>query len=69
MEKFNAVNHAKDPAITWQRLYEILIDIMDNTMADTDLAWDKEMLLGVCTPEELKELGIWEWFGFEEEDV
>ena len=52
----------KNPTITWERLWNILIDYIDNDLeggADPDYA--REMLQEICTKEELKELGIWNW--------
>ena len=61
------VNHAKNPNVTWHRLWEMLIDYIDHDLEDADIAYVKESLAEMMSKTELKELGIWDWLGFEEE--
>ena len=62
------VNIPKNPKTTWNRLWNILIDYIDHDLEGADVSWVKETLQEICTEEELKELGIWEWLGYEEEE-
>lgn len=61
------VNHVEKPTVTWQRLWEILIAYMDHDLESADIAYVHEFLPEIMTYDEMKELGIAEWLGFEEE--
>ena len=67
-EKGFTVAHAEKPATTWQRIWEILISYIDKTLEHADVGIVKEELLEMCTPEELKDLGIWTWLGFDDDE-
>lgn len=62
------VEHADKPNITWQRLWEILIGYVDHDLENADLGYAKEFLMELCSEDELKELGIWDWLCFESMD-
>ena len=62
------VNHAEKPTVTWQRLWEILISYMDHDLENADIAYVHEFLPEIMTDDEMKELGIWEWLGFDYEE-
>ena len=51
--------------MTFERLKEILIGFIDNDLNESEPEWVRETLLDLATPEELKELGIWDWLGFD----
>lgn len=56
------VNIPKNPKTTWERLWNILIDYIDNDLeGGADADYVREMLKEICTEEELKELGLWDW--------
>ena len=51
--------------MTTERAQEILIKYVDNDLVTADPGYVREILSGLCTEEELKELGFWDWLGFE----
>lgn len=53
--------------MTKERVIEILIDYIDNDLAAADPEYVRDVFTDICTTPELKELGIWDWLGFEEE--
>lgn len=54
--------------MTVERVKEILINYVDNDLESADPDYVKETLENICTEEELKELGFWNWFDFEEDE-
>lgn len=54
--------------MTKDRVSEILIEYIDNDLNTADPEYVRETLRDICTNEELKELGLYEWLGFEDED-
>lgn len=52
--------------MTTERAKEILIKYVDNDLVTADPGYVREVLSELCTEEELKELGFWDWLGFEE---
>ena len=55
--------------MTKERVIEILINYIDNDLETADSEYVREVLYGICTNEELKELGIYDWLGFEGEEA
>lgn len=53
--------------MTKERVIEILIDYIDNDLESADPGYVIDVLSSICTKEELKELDLWDWLGFEEE--
>jgi len=54
--------------MTLERAQEILIKYVDNDLVYADPGYVREVLGNLCTEDELKELGFWEWLGFEDCD-
>lgn len=56
--------------MTKERVVGILIDYIDNDLSSADPEYVRDTLTGVCgcTDDELKELGIYDWLGFDEVD-
>lgn len=59
-----------ETSITKERLIEILISYIDNDAAATDPGYIREVLTDICgcTETELKELGLYGWLGFDQEE-
>lgn len=53
--------------MTVERIKEILIGYIDNDLETADPEYVRDVLANLCTINELKELGLWDWLGFEEE--
>ena len=53
-----------------ERVIAILVGYIDNDLAAADPGYVREVLRDVCgcTDEELKELGIYDWLGFDYEE-
>ena len=49
-----------------QRVINILIEYIDNDLSSADPEYVRDTLSNICTTDELKELGLWEWLGYEE---
>ena len=49
-----------------ERAKEILMQYVDNDLNTADPGYVREVLSNLCTKEELKELGFWDWLGFED---
>ena len=58
----------KTPETPWIRVWGILVDYIDHDLDGASVEWVKETLMEIATTDELKDLGIWEWLGFEEDD-
>ena len=54
--------------MTFERLRDILISYIDNDLESAEPGYVREVLTEICDEEELKELDLWDWLGFEEED-
>lgn len=54
--------------MTIERIKEILMAYIDNDLASADPGWVRDVLAEICTMKEIKELGLYEWLGFEEEE-
>ena len=52
--------------MTVERVKEILMQYVDNDLEGTETAYVREVLSNICTREELKELGFWDWLMYEE---
>lgn len=52
----------------FERVKDILVSYVDNDLETADVGYVREVLTDVCgcTEEELKELGLYDWLGFEE---
>ena len=59
-----------ETGITKERLIEILISYIDNDAAAADPGYIREVLTDICgcTETELKELGLYGWLGFDQEE-
>lgn len=53
--------------MTFERLKDILISYVSNDLECTTFGYVRDVLSGICTNEELKELGFWDWLLFEVE--
>ena len=51
--------------MTAERAKEILISYVDNDLNTADVGYVREVLHELCTDEELKELGFWDWLEME----
>lgn len=53
-----------------ERVIAILVDYIDNDLAAAEPGYVREVLRDVCgcTDEELKELGVYDWLGFDYEE-
>lgn len=54
--------------MTIERLKEILIGYIDNDLSSAEPGYVRDVLRELCTEQELKELGLWDWLGFDAED-
>lgn len=54
--------------MTVERVKEILMSYVENDLLSADIGYVREVLNNLCTKEELKELGFWDWLCFEEEE-
>jgi len=54
--------------MTKERVTEILIEYIDNDLNTADPDYVRDVLQGICTTDELKGLGLYDWLGFEEID-
>ena len=52
--------------MTQERVKEILVGYIDNDLNESEPEWVRETLADLCTQEELKELGLWEWLNFDD---
>lgn len=50
----------------YERLKDILIDYIDNDLESADIEYVRDTLTNLCTVQELKDLGLWTWLGFQE---
>lgn len=51
--------------MTIERLKEILVGYIDKDLNESEVEWVREVLADLCTQDELKELGLWEWLQFD----
>lgn len=51
-----------------QRIIDIFVGYIDNDLETADPGYVREVLRDLCTDDELKELGIYDWLGFDDED-
>ena len=54
------------PGMTKSRIADILISYIDNDLESADPGWVREVIETICTEAEIKELGLYNWLGFEE---
>lgn len=54
--------------MTKERVIDILVSYIDNDLDTANPSYVREVLEDICSEDELKELGLWEWLGFDEED-
>lgn len=54
--------------MTMARVIDILIDYIDNDLNSSDPEYVRDTLERICSMEEIRELGIYEWLGFNEEE-
>ena len=54
--------------MTIERLKEILIGYIDNDLSSADPGYVREVVRELCTMDEIKELGLYEWLGFDAEE-
>lgn len=54
-----------------QRVIEILVSYIDNDLSSADPGYVRDVLVDSCgcTDDELKELGIYDWLGFDYADA
>lgn len=52
--------------MTVDRLKDILIGYIDQDLESADFEYVQDILTNLCTEDELKELGLWTWLGFQE---
>ena len=53
--------------MTKERVVDIFVQYLDNDLATAELGYVREVVRSICTIDEMKELGIYEWLGFDEE--
>ena len=53
--------------MTFERLKEILVAYIDKDLNESEVEWVREVLADLCTQDELKELGLWEWLQFDDQ--
>lgn len=58
--------YTQDRNIDKQRVVDILVDYINNDLESADPGYVREVLRDICgcTDDELKELGIYDWLGF-----
>ena len=52
--------------MTVERIKEILTDYIDKDLNESETEWIRETISEICTQDEIKELGLWDWLGFED---
>lgn len=52
--------------MTLERAQKILMQYVDNDLNSADPGYVREVLSNLCTKDELKELGFWDWLCFED---
>lgn len=52
--------------MTAERIKNILVAYIDNDLHESEVEWVREIVSQICTQEEIKELGLWEWLNFDD---
>lgn len=54
--------------MTVDRIKSILFDYIDNDLASADPGYVRDVVREICTMDEIKELGLYEWLSFDVEE-
>jgi len=54
--------------MTYERVREILIRYIDNDLESADPGYVRDVMREICTMDEIKSLGLYEWLGFDAEE-
>ena len=60
--------HRVETGIRKERIMDILISYIDNDLGTADPGYVREVVESICSKEEMKELGLYDWLGFDEEE-
>lgn len=53
--------------MTKERVIDILVGYIDNDLETADPGYVRDVVSSLCSEDEIKELGLYEWLGFDEE--